>query len=106
MTNIATPNSANIFFFSTFFIFFVNPSKYLSSLLLAFKSLTVSIHSCIPSVQSITASFFFLVNIFCTFPDVPTIISAIGNTHKAAKAILQSKKNKLIAIIQVEIIEP
>ena len=53
------------------------------------------------------ATFLFLLEIpLWTFPEQPTIMSAIGSTHRAASAILQSKKKRLMAISTVEIIAP
>ena len=105
-TNTAVISSVTRDFFSTFSIFLSSPFKYCSSQLLAFSSFIVSIHSCTPSKHSKLASFFFLENIFWTFPDVATINNVIGNTQSADKANFQFTKNKLIAIIHVDKIAP
>ena len=60
----------------------------------------------IPSAQSIFNFICFLLRLFCTLPEQPTIRNETGSTHSAAKAILQSKKKRLNATSAVEIHAP
>ena len=59
-----------------------------------------------PSAHAIFAFMDFLPSAFCIFAEKITIQKDMGSTQSAARAILQSKKNKLIAIIVVDISEP
>ena len=63
-TKAARPNSLRMERCSTARIFFSRPFKYACSALFAFKSRTVSIHSCIPSCAGHLHIHSFLIQIF------------------------------------------
>ena len=105
-TKAAVPNSFIIDLFSTSLIFFSRPFIYLPSALFDFRSLTVSIHSCMPSAHAILTSMAFWFILSCTFADRATMAKDTGSTHNAARAMRQSKKNIPIDTRVVDIIDP
>ena len=107
LTYMAILSSVIRAIFSTFLILPSSSSIYLSSALLALKSLMDSRHSCIPSVMVIFTAEFSLTAFFSAPEAVIMIMNATGITQKHASTILKSKaKNRLIPTILTDITAP